>query len=102
MSDLVIRMGLKAPVKDIDVMGQPTTIREYLRNFLSRLRSHRRNDYLWRGNICIDQGEDCERNHQLQLTNQIYHKAHQVLVWRGEAYRGSSINLLTINLINGV
>jgi hypothetical protein len=38
----------------------------------------------------------------LQLTNQIYHKAHQVLVWRGEAYRGSSINLLTINLINGV
>jgi hypothetical protein len=60
--------GLKAPIKEIDVMGQPKTIRENLQNFLSRLRSHRRNNYLW----------------------------------RGEAYRGSSINLLTINLINGV
>jgi hypothetical protein len=45
--------GPKSPSKLIYVIGQPTTIRLNLWNFLSKLRSHASHDYLWCDAICI-------------------------------------------------
>ncbi|PMD22177.1 hypothetical protein NA56DRAFT_688308 [Hyaloscypha hepaticicola] len=78
--------GPTSPTMVIDVMGQPARIRSNLWNFLSRLRSHGYEDYLWCDAICIDQSNDYERNHQVQLMSQIYRKAHSVLrakIWQG-------------------
>jgi hypothetical protein len=88
--------GPKTPVKEIEVMNQPTTIRQNLWNFLSRLRGHGYHDYLWCDAICIDQANDNERNHQVQLMSQIYRNAHSVLAWLGEEDRDSSTTLSQI------
>ncbi|PVH81665.1 HET-domain-containing protein [Cadophora sp. DSE1049] len=82
--------GPKHPVKVIDVMNSPTVIRLNLWCFLSRLQSHGYHGYLWCDAICIDQKSDYERNHQVQLMNQIYQKADCVLVWLGEADEAST------------
>ncbi|PMD33271.1 hypothetical protein L207DRAFT_557891 [Hyaloscypha variabilis F] len=82
--------SLKSPLKEIEVMKQPTRIRSNLFNFLARLRSHGYHDYL-----CDD-----ERNHQVQLMFQIYRKAHSVLVWLGEESHDSNKTLRTIHVLS--
>jgi hypothetical protein len=81
-------------------MKHPTKIRLNLWTFLLRLRFHGYHDYLWCDAICIDQGNDYERNHQVQLMFQIYRKAHSVLVWLGEENHDSSRTLQTISLLS--
>ncbi|RSL87593.1 hypothetical protein CEP51_002140 [Fusarium floridanum] len=92
--------GPKSPLQTIYVMGQPTTIRPNLFNFLSRLKARASHDYLWCDSICIDQTNDYERNHQVQLMNRIYRKAQSVLVWLGEARENSDFTLRTIRLLS--
>jgi hypothetical protein len=92
--------GSKTHLKLIDVIGQQTTIRLNLWNFLSRLRSHAYYDYLWCDAICIEPGNDRERNHQVQLMSQIYRKANVVLVWLGERSQNSSGTLSAIHMIS--
>ena len=92
--------GLKYPSKLICVNGQSTTVRLNLSNFLLRLRAHAYHDYLWCDAICIDQDNNYERNHQVQLMAQIYRKAQSVLVWLGEEYHNSSSTLRTIRSLS--
>ncbi|EEU40601.1 uncharacterized protein NECHADRAFT_75911 [Fusarium vanettenii 77-13-4] len=92
--------GPKSPLALIHVMGQPTTIRSNLFNFLSRLKVHASHGYLWCDSICIDQANDYERSHQVQLMNQIYRKAQSVLVWLGEARDNSDMTLRTIRILS--
>jgi hypothetical protein len=88
--------GPKTPIKEIEVMNRPTTIWQNLWNFLSRLRVHGYHDYLWCDANCIDQANDNERNHQVQLMSQIYRNAYSVLAWLGGEYRDSSATLSQI------
>ncbi|RSL68054.1 hypothetical protein CEP54_002941 [Fusarium duplospermum] len=90
--------GPKSPLQTIHVMGQPTKIRSNLFHFLSRLKARASYDYLWCDSICIDQTNDHERSHQVQLMNRIYRKAQSVLVWLGEARDNSDFTLRTIRL----
>ncbi|KAI1136884.1 heterokaryon incompatibility protein-domain-containing protein [Hypoxylon sp. FL0543] len=92
--------GPKFSSKTIHIMGQPMSIRLNLWNFLSRLKSRGYHDYLWCDAICIDQTNDDERNHQVQLMAQIYRKAHSVLVWLGEDREDSNATLRTIRLVS--
>ena len=75
-------------------------IRANLWSFLSRLRSHNYHDYLWCDAICIDQGNNRERNHQVQLMSQIYRNASVVCVWLGEGSQESKSTLSTIHMIS--
>jgi hypothetical protein len=39
---------------------------------------------LWIDAICIDQSSITERNHQVRLMGEVYRRAKNVLIWRGE------------------
>jgi len=39
---------------------------------------------IWADAVCIHQGSDTEKNHQLALMGQIYSQAARTLVWLGE------------------
>lgn len=51
---------------------------------LKYLRLPKDNRVLWVDAICINQDDDAERNHQVQLMAQIYTFASQVCIWLGE------------------
>jgi hypothetical protein len=56
-------------------------VRENLSNFLRLARKHGIRDWLWIDAICIDQGNNIERNHQVQQMAEIYRNAKHVLVF---------------------
>jgi hypothetical protein len=76
--------GPKPSTHAITIARLQTNIRSNLWNFLTKLKAHGYHDYLWCDAICIDQGNNLERNHQVQLMSQIYRKAKSVLLWLGE------------------
>jgi hypothetical protein len=39
----------------------------------------------WIDNLCIDQDNPLEKNHQVHLMRDIYQKANSILVWLGDA-----------------
>lgn len=99
-SALSYEWGPTSPLKPIAVNNQDTTIRLNLWNFLSRLADHGYHGYIWCDAICINQANDYERNHQVQLMSAIYRTAHSVLVWLGEEDQNSGVALSTIRLIS--
>ena len=52
---------------------------------LSRLRNVKRPHGLWVDAICINQGDPTEIAQQVQNMGAIFHRAHEVLIWLGEA-----------------
>jgi hypothetical protein len=42
-------------------------------------------NYLWIDRICIDQGNNVEKSHQVKLMEEIYRSSHRVVAWLGEA-----------------
>jgi len=68
--------------RTIECEGASLSINENLYEALQRLQSsnHR---YLWIDQICINQADVQERNHQVQLMSKIYSSAETVLIWLG-------------------
>ena len=91
--------GPKHPINVIEIMNRSVAIRLNLWRFLSSLKHHGYHGYLWCDALCIDQKSDHERNHQVQLMNQIYQKAKCVLVWLGEVDGFSSIAFEALQLL---
>ncbi|KAG4419436.1 hypothetical protein IFR04_007393 [Cadophora malorum] len=91
--------GSKHPINVIEIMNRSVAIRLNLWRFLSSLKHHGYHGYLWCDALCIDQKSDHERNHQVQLMNQIYQKAECVLVWLGEVDGFSSIAFEALQLL---
>ncbi|KAG0648101.1 Heterokaryon incompatibility protein [Hyphodiscus hymeniophilus] len=60
---------------------------------LRRLRHGTEDRTLWIDAICIDQTNALERGQQVQLMSQIYHQAHRVLAYFGEASDGSDVGM---------
>lgn len=81
--------GPEHPARSININGKALSIRRNLWDFLDVLR--RREEisdcYFWVDQICIDQTNLRERNHQVQLMSSIYSNAIMVLAWLGARYK---------------
>ena len=67
---------------------KPFLITQTLHLALLRLRLPDKDRVLWVDAICVDQGSNTERNHQVGLMRGIYAKASHVIVWLGEDWKG--------------
>jgi hypothetical protein len=70
--------GPKKPTAFVDIDGKALEIRANLFEFLS---TYQEDVYLWIDQICIDQSNYQERNHQVSLMSMIYVRCAFVLVW---------------------
>lgn len=82
---------------EIDGLDLPVTAN--LHAALQRLREKRRERLLWIDALCIDQRNDKEKEHQIQLMYQIYACASCVVVWLGEENDESDQALEDIRII---
>jgi hypothetical protein len=77
--------GQPTPTSVILIDGQPLTIRENLYKFLEVFRGQGgKQEHLWIDQICIDQSNILERNHQVQFMNRIYSSSAYVIIWLGD------------------
>lgn len=74
---------------------QPLHIRPNLETFLKTLRHDTAITTLWVDAICINQGDDDEKAHQVNQMDQVY-RGQDVFIWLGEASKNSH---LAISLI---
>lgn len=68
-------------VKDILVNGQPLPVTENLNKALHRLRRPKESRILWIDAICINQKDNLEKGHQVDLMSRIYTFASGVVIW---------------------
>ncbi|KAL9010697.1 MAG: hypothetical protein Q9173_004396 [Seirophora scorigena] len=73
-------------------------ITQSLHTALSRLSHPQFPRFLWVDAVCIDQMNDEEKEHQIQLMPAIYARARYVLVWLGEAQDDSDMVLESIRI----
>ena len=64
--------------------GRSISVTESLFAALWHLRQENEEITIWADAVCIHQGSDTEKNHQLALMGQIYSQAARTLVWLGE------------------
>lgn len=72
--------GAPSPTFDIVVNRGKLKVRENLFMFLKAYHSR---DYIWIDQICIDQSNVLERNHQVSMMASIYSQCFSVIVWLG-------------------
>jgi ankyrin repeat protein len=70
---------------EIEVNGCVMPVTKSLSLALRNLRYPHQDRILWVDAICIDQGNDKERGHQVNQMGAIYKKAEKVLIWLGPA-----------------
>ena len=80
--------GSAKKIKQIRVNNQRFYVHGNLWKFLNSWRQHRKmqpmeTQYIWIDEICIDQSNKEERNHQVGIMGEIYQSATEVLVWLG-------------------
>jgi Heterokaryon incompatibility protein (HET) len=81
--------GKEEPSATIQVDGQLVTVRENLEAALRYLQQSDRPTILWIDAICINQRNEAEKSHQVQMMCEIYKKAFGALVWLGLPKDGS-------------
>lgn len=64
-------------------------VTENLLRALQNLRDPKKTTLIWVDQICIDQSNDKERGHQVNIMKHIYNQARKVYVWLGEAGSGT-------------
>ncbi|KAH7392687.1 heterokaryon incompatibility protein-domain-containing protein [Pyrenochaeta sp. MPI-SDFR-AT-0127] len=79
--------------------GHPFSPTENLFAALKQLRLPSRVRCMWIDAICINQNSILERNQQVPLMRQIYHKAKQVVVWLGDEDDTTALALITMQNI---
>lgn len=60
---------------------------------LKALRYPKQDRYLWVDAVCIDQDNDQEKNHQVEMMSDIYGRATRVCIWLGEGDDSSRLAL---------
>lgn len=73
--------GPPNPVRYILVGEKRMIIQSNLYRCLLNLRREKEVDYLWIDQICIDQSNTIERNHQVQLMSLIYSRCSSMIIW---------------------
>jgi ankyrin repeat protein len=76
--------GIERPY-EIMVNGSRMTVTKNLYLALRYLRCQEQDRILWIDAICIDQGNDKERGHQVRQIASIYNEAERVIIWLGLA-----------------
>jgi hypothetical protein len=71
------------PTAVIRLNGRFFTVRRNLYEFLKQYRSSSETKSIWIDAICINQGDDEERSHQVQQMHKIYRNAHYLQIWLG-------------------
>jgi len=77
--------GLEKIKEPIWIEGLELSVGANLYAALSHLRDCFVERILWIDAICINQGDDIEKGHQVESMAKIYAKASRVIVWLGEA-----------------
>ncbi|KAK3338243.1 heterokaryon incompatibility protein-domain-containing protein [Neurospora tetraspora] len=90
--------GSEANPCSIFINGCAFTVRENLYAALLHLRDHSIQRTIWIDAICINQGDNEERGHQVQSMAKIYAKASRVIVWLGKEAAGSDQALEEIRI----
>lgn len=75
--------GVPNPTYSIIVNEQEFTIQSNLFGFLQIYGPRHLDEYIWIDQICINQNDIAERNHQVQQMTLIYQRAKEVLIWLG-------------------
>ncbi|KAH7091383.1 heterokaryon incompatibility protein-domain-containing protein [Paraphoma chrysanthemicola] len=81
--------GPPPSTETILVNGAPFKVRQNLYDFLYMAWWMSMEQYFWIDQICIDQQNTEEKNHQIKLMGLIYHQAQGVLAWLGRHSRDS-------------
>lgn len=82
----------RPPTEDVYVGQDVIKIRFNLWLFIKNYRANmdlngdENIEYLWIDNVCVNQKNVHERNHQVHLMHDIYWKAHEVVAWLGLDY----------------
>jgi hypothetical protein len=81
------------------ISGQKLLVRQNLHDFLDRASkaSSRIDEWLWIDQICINQDNSRERNHQVAQMARIYQSSARTLVWLGTGFDGSSRLMAAFN-----
>jgi hypothetical protein len=69
----------------VTVDGETFDVTENLHSALQHLRSEDIDRVLWVDAVCIDQGNERERGHQVRQMCKIYSQAEEVIVWLDQA-----------------
>lgn len=69
----------------VTVNGRTLGVTENLYLALQSLRERKTDRVFWIDAICIDQGNERERGHQVQQMGSIYSQAEEVVIWLGSA-----------------
>lgn len=92
--------GPETPGQNIRVDGKPLYIRQNLWDFLHDVGGPCYGDSLfWIDQICIDQVNTSERNHQVRMMGEIYSSAKKVVAWLGK-YEGGDDRTLIAAMIS--
>lgn len=81
----------------INLNGRGFAVRSHLWRFLNAARLVYANQEFWIDALCIDQANIGEVNHQIQLMDQIFSNAMDVIIWLGAGDSGypSALNFLS-------
>ncbi|KAF5010254.1 hypothetical protein FDECE_3572 [Fusarium decemcellulare] len=85
--------GDKHDVRHIIVNGHPWTITKNLHSALQRLRFEDRHRRIWADAICINQTDDIEKSHQVNLMKDIFTRATGTTLFIGDYQDDSEQNL---------
>lgn len=64
--------GDRQPAAVALIENYPVEITQNLYDFLSEMQSLRRDEWFWIDAICINQTDDTEKSHQVQMMGEIY------------------------------
>jgi hypothetical protein len=77
-------------IADLEISGHACRITQSLSDGLRRLRKAGEAQIAWADAICINQNDNDEKGHQVDLMGAIYNNAHHVVVWLGPDPTSSS------------
>jgi hypothetical protein len=81
--------GNPNPPATISINDQSVHVTKNLEEALRHLRSASAPRIIWADAICINQGSDREKSHQIQQMSRIYESASRVIAWLGPSNRKS-------------
>lgn len=87
------------PEFEIEVNGQPFLVRRNLYILLFRYRCFTDAENIWIDALCINQNDVNERNAQVSMMSDIYHKADVVFIWLGPNDQDSTVALRLIEAL---